>query len=285
MCSSLDPTDLEAQPPRPSTRLLTRAHDLTPGEVHVWWVDLDAVDEANCAFWAVLSPDERERIARLRFPADRIRVAHARGALRQVLARYLDLEPAALQFAYGRRGKPALASDAASVRFNVSHADGRAVVAVARGADVGVDLERIRPDADHELIAERFFSPAERAALKALPAAQRCQAFFVCWTRKEAFVKADGDGLGIPLHAFDVMAPGADRPILVRHEGAPTGADWDLLDLDGGAGFAAALAVKGRCAAVRSFRFAPNPAAVAPSQPRRDARTSRRRGWTGAGAP
>lgn len=157
----------------------------------------------------------------------------------------MGVPPGRVAFAYGAQGKPRLAGD--GVRFNLSHAEDEAVLAVARDRELGIDIERIRPDVECDEIAQRFFSPAETAALMALPSSARPPAFFAGWTRKEAFIKAKGGGLGIPLADFEVSLDPAGPARLLRTSWDPDDAGrWWLQALDAPAGFAAALAVEGQ---------------------------------------
>ena len=217
---------------------------LAPGEVEVWAACLDELPEA--ALGVPLSADERERGARFRFERDRRRFVTARGLLRVLLGRYLDLDPAGLRFAHGPRGKPFLA-EADGLRFNLSHSGGVALLAFARGRELGVDIEEERPVPEAADIAGHYFSAREGAELKSLRADEQTAAFFRCWTRKEAFVKATGDGLSRPLDGFDVTLGPGEPARLVRVEGEPEAARrfwlWDLRPLTG---FAGALAVEGR---------------------------------------
>ncbi len=217
-------------------------------EVHVWRVDLDGVPEGAVA--SSLSADERERAGRFRFERDRRRFVVARGVLRRLLGRYLDREPARVRFGYGPRGKPFVAAGG-GLRFNLSHSAGLALLAFGWRREVGVDVERVRPVPEAEDIARRYFSRWEEAELRRLPAGERQAAFFRCWTRKEAFVKATGDGLSRPLDGFDVtLAPGEPARLL-RLAGEPAaGHRFWIEDVSPGRGFAAALAVEGSPARV-----------------------------------
>jgi 4'-phosphopantetheinyl transferase len=222
---------------------------LSSAEVHVWRarLDLDA--------WCVeplhhhLSADELQRAARFHFPRDRRRYTVARGVLRHILGRYLRRPPSELRFRYSAYGKPALA-DAfadAEVRFNVSHSHEMALFAVTSGREVGVDIEYLGREIRGEEIAERFFSAHERANLRALPAEMRHQAFFNCWTRKEAYIKAHGEGLSLPLDQFDVsLAPGEPAALLATRSDPQEALRWSLQTLTPGPSYVAALAVEGR---------------------------------------
>jgi 4'-phosphopantetheinyl transferase len=226
------------------------------GEVHVWRTALDLDPPRVAALAASLSADERDRAARFHFERDRVRFTVARGVLRALLGRYLDLPAPALAFDYGQHGKPSLAAAAvarpvdgapgAELRFNLSHSAGVALCAVTRGREVGVDVEGLRADFATDEIAERFFSPAERAALRALPAGARCAAFFACWTRKEAYIKARGLGLSLALDAFDVsLAPGEPAALLATRDEPGALDRWLLRALDPGPDLAGAVVAEG----------------------------------------
>jgi len=209
-------------------------------EVHVWRAWLDVSAGLLGQLEASLSPDERERAARFRFVKDRDRFVAARGILRDILARYLGANAAALRFRYEAAGKPALA-DSSELRFNASHSHGLALYAVATERDVGIDIELIRPRVAEEKIAERFFRPAEAASLRTLPKEKQAEAFFRIWTRKEAYIKAVGTGLSMPLDSFDpAEVPG-----------------WEVRDLDPDPRYRAALAVEGEGWSVREFAWEP----------------------------
>ncbi|HEY6397456.1 MAG TPA: 4'-phosphopantetheinyl transferase superfamily protein, partial [Solirubrobacteraceae bacterium] len=214
-------------------------------EVHVWEGSLDLPGEAVQRFRALLSDDELERADRFRFEGHRSRYIVGRGQLRSLLARYLDAQPAALRFEYGEFDKPALAGGS-DLYFNLAHSDGVVLYAITRAAEVGIDVEveELRPR--DERLAERFFSPSEAAMLRSLPRSERPRAFLRCWTRKEAFLKARGDGLQLALDAFDVsLAPG--QPVAVTRTEWSTSepTEWSLTDLsDEHAGYIAALAIR-----------------------------------------
>jgi 4'-phosphopantetheinyl transferase len=217
-------------------------------EVHIWRAALDVESEYVAALRDTLAADEQARAERFRFPVDRARSVVARGLLRAIIARYLHREPGEIVFRYGPSGKPSLRDETGSggIRFNVSHADGVALYAVTRGRDVGVDIERIRADMASERIAERFFSPREVAALRALRPDRQCEAFFTCWTRKEAYVKARGAGITAGLDQFDVsLAPDEPAAILANREASEAHRRWSLHHLAPGPGYVGAVAVEG----------------------------------------
>jgi 4'-phosphopantetheinyl transferase len=205
--------------------------------VHVWRAELAKASPE------VLSADEREKAAQFHFDKDRHRYVSARGILRQLVGRYEQAPPNAIQFTYNTFGKPAL--DGSSLRFNASHSGGFALFAFARHGNIGVDLERIRPDFASREIAGQFFSEAEISALRAVPRESQSAAFFACWTRKEAFIKAHGSGLSLPLHKFVVSLDEPARLLRTDFDPAAAG-QWTLHDLDAGEGFAAALAIEGK---------------------------------------
>jgi 4'-phosphopantetheinyl transferase len=181
---------------------------IEPHDVHVWSLRLDLSRTAHDRLEGVLSAGEASRAERLVVAANRRRYVAAHGLLRLVLSGYLGVRPDHVALETGAGGKPRLANREGP-RFNLSHAGALGLVAVSADREVGVDIEEIRDVGDLEGLAETCFSPVERAALTAVPAAQRRWAFFAGWTRKEAFLKVLGDGLSRPLDSFDVsLAPG-----------------------------------------------------------------------------
>jgi 4'-phosphopantetheinyl transferase len=217
-------------------------------EVHVWRAALNLEKPRLHSLKQILSEDERARTERFYFEKDREHFIAARGLLRTILGRYLDQEPSELRFCYSRYGKPSLAASAgeSALRFNISHAHGLALYAVTSGREIGIDLEHLRADFAGEDIAERFFSRREVEALRALPADMRQKGFFNCWTRKEAYIKARGEGLSLPLDKFDVsLAPGEPAALLSTPGDPREAARWSLRELEPGPGYVAALVVEG----------------------------------------
>jgi 4'-phosphopantetheinyl transferase len=218
----------------------------------VWRVALDHPPVETAALRRVLSGTERRRADQFRFEHDRLRYEAARGALRIMLGRYLATDPALVVFAYGPRGKPRLEGHA-GLHFNVSHSGGLALLAFAR-RPLGIDVEHERDLPDAGEIAERFFSPREAERLRALPPSERRAAFFRCWTRKEAWIKATGEGLAQPLDSFDVSFATGEPPGLERVAGQPGEAErWWLADLRPAPGWAGALAMRGEPSALRTW--------------------------------
>ena len=217
---------------------------LPSDEAHVWRIELDVAPEHIERAMAILSEDERARANRFRGRQLQTRFARARGAVREILSRYLSCDPARLQFRYGERGKPSL-EGGGGIEFNVSHSGELALCAVTRGRAVGVDVETVRADKPLERLAKRFFSAGEAAALDRLAPEERVQAFFQCWTFKEAYIKARGEGLAIPLDRFEVTWSGdsADAHLCVAGDAAESDR-WVLRRLKIDAGFAAALATE-----------------------------------------
>ncbi len=217
-------------------------------EVHVWRAALNVQASHVQCLRRTLTADERSRAERFHFQKDREHFIVARGLLRAILGRYLDVEPSQLRFSYSPYGKPSLARESGSgdLCFNVSHADGLALYAVTRGRQLGVDIERVRADLADEQVAERFFSQQELAELRTFSGSMRSQAFFNCWTRKEAYIKARGEGLSLPLDQFDVsLAPGGPAALLSTAGNPQEAFRWSLRELNPGSGYVAALAAEG----------------------------------------
>ena len=221
--------------------------------VDIYPVRLDAdtasLDSARLdSLYEILSPQERERAGRYRFAEHRREYIVCRGTLREILSHYLEVHPGRIEFIYNRDGKPRLRHsdrNASDVRFNVSHSGGWALQAVTRGGEVGIDIERADPRFAQEQIPERFFSPGEVAQLRSLPAHEQTAAFFRCWTRKEAYIKARGMGLALALDSFDVSLGPNDSPAFLRGAGDWSVQDLPLRDLGVPAGYAAAIVAEG----------------------------------------
>ena len=221
---------------------------LSHTDVHVWRASLNLAAARVQCFRTLLATDEVSRAERFHFQQDRQHFIAARGLLRLILSQYLEVEPGQLRFCYGRHGKPALATPSGQppLTFNVSHSRGLALFAVTWGRAIGIDLEYIRPIEARQQIAANYFSPRENAALLALPLSMQHEAFFGCWTRKEAYIKARGDGLSLPLDQFDVSLSPNEPARLLKTGGEPQeAARWSLQELYPAPGYAAALAVEG----------------------------------------
>src|SRR5579863_6116720 len=213
-------------------------------EVHVWRASLDLPPAQIDSFLQTLAPDEQSRADRFYFRGDRERFIAAHGILRSILGLYLNSAPKCLSYCYGSHGKPALADQPRhdAIRFNLSHSCAIALYAVARRHEVGIDVESIR-DLEVAQIAQRFFSRRETATLSALPTDLRKHAFFLCWTRKEAYIKARGEGLSLPLDQFDVsLIPGEPAALLATRPDSSEALRWDLRELAVAPGYVGALA-------------------------------------------
>ena len=232
--------------------------ELDARDIHVWAADQDGLGRDAGELAASLSDDERSRAARFHFERDQRRYVVRRGLLRAILARYLAVRAADVSFVYGPKGKPAVAPGlpGRALHFNLSDCEALVVYAVTAARAVGVDVERVRtlPDADD--VAERFFSLSERDVLRRLTPEQRPTAFFTCWTRKESYIKAIGDGLSCPLDRFDVtLAPG-DAPAIVRiGDERQAAARWAVWELQPAEGYVGALAIEADDVRVRYWRW------------------------------
>jgi 4'-phosphopantetheinyl transferase len=218
---------------------------LDAGEVHVWSAKLDPPAGQLSRLQKSLAPDEVERAGRFRFWRDQRRYVAGRGILRALLGHYLETRPEDIQLSYSAYDKPFLEEN--SLQFNLAHSHNLALFAFCQTVDIGVDVERIRQVRDAEGIAQRFFAPEENQIFQATDADQRDEAFFACWTRKEAFIKAVGEGLSYPLDSFEVaFAPGKEAQ-LVSVDGSRTKAvRWSLYSLSPAPGYTGALAISGR---------------------------------------
>jgi len=232
----------------------------TAGEVIVLMVSLS---DQHDGLWELLDSDERERANGFYFARDRYDYIAAHGLLRLVLGRQLGVDPRALRFGRGRHGKPHLVPPT-ELRFNLSHTHGLIAVAFCRGRDVGVDVEAVREASKIEAIGRQFFSPEEVEDILALPPADQRAAFFRCWTRKEALIKATGMGLSLPLDTFRVSTGFAIVPRGQRwwRQEGPRCTQWSIMDVRAAAkGYVAALAANGP--ALTASQERPNPIADA----------------------
>jgi len=229
-----------------------------PHVVDVWVAPLDLPEDRQRALWPLLSDDEHTRASRFFRELDRRRFAVARGTLRSILAAYLDRPPAGLAFGADRYGKPYLLAGAerSTLRFNLAHSGELAVYAFVQQRQVGVDVEQIHDLPDAPELARRFFSPYEHEVFVSLPESQRLEAFFTCWTRKEAYLKGHGSGLSQSLQDFDVtLAPGSPASLL-RHRTDPGMAGrWSLWHLVPAPGYVGALAVENGAAMIRCWSW------------------------------
>jgi 4'-phosphopantetheinyl transferase len=222
---------------------------LPAAEVHVWRATVNLNTAELGALQKVLSPDEQARVERFYFEKDRRRFIACRGTLREILARYLKCEAARLEFSCSRFGKPSLAPTVSgdNIHFNLSHSNDLALYAVSRFPEIGVDLEWVRKDFPCDQIAQHYFTPREIKTLRSLPDEMKYEAFFNGWTRKEAFVKARGKGLSLPLDRFTVsLAPGEPAALLRTEDNSEEASRWVLMGIIPADGYLAAIAAKGR---------------------------------------
>jgi 4'-phosphopantetheinyl transferase len=216
---------------------------LGSNEVHIWRASLDVDSTVRERLSAVLSTAEQERMARFAFARDRNRYAVARAILRQLLGGCLREPPQDVALETHPQGKPILTATARipGLRFNLSHSHEFALFAFCLDHEVGIDIEKIKPQAAFEGIESHYFSPKERAELETLPRHLRQEAFFLCWTRKEAYVKARGGGLKVSLESFSVsLTPG--KPAVLQSSDEER---WSLYSLEPTAGFVGALVAEG----------------------------------------
>ena len=231
------------------TPLLPQSFQLASDEVHVWTVALDVTSETSADLYATLTREERDDVARFRFERDRQRFIAAHGALRDVIARYLETQPERISYAYNAFGKPALGPEFdGRLKFNLSHSNGFALIAITADSDVGVDVEHVRAHADFAAIASGFFSAAEVEHLTALPSPLCAEAFLSCWTKKEAYLKASGEGLAKPLNRFSVpLTSDCETPAYFYAASADIGPAkrWSLYTLKPAPDYIGAVAIEG----------------------------------------
>lgn len=221
---------------------------LTASDVHFWSIQLDQDESASSSAASLLSSDEIQRFERFKPATVRRRFALARGSMRAILGRYLNLPPASLEFRYGEQGKPSLAPEQnpSDLRFNLTHSHELAVLAVAIGREVGLDVEHLRDNIEFAKLALRYFSPSEARTLDSLQGEELKRQFFRIWTAKEAYIKAIGKGLRIPLDQFDIQVGHDHSPALLETRHAPGEKHrWTFSSFDGGADYLGTLAIEG----------------------------------------
>jgi 4'-phosphopantetheinyl transferase len=228
--------------------------------VDVWLASLEQPPAIVESLRNLLSTDERDRADRFHFEKDRRHFIVARGGLRKLLGNYLGIAPNLIRFDYADHGKPRLAGEIQQqhtpLEFNLAHSGGLAVYAFTSLGEIGVDLERIKPEFPGDDIARRFFSAAEVACLEQLEPEARALAFFTCWTRKEAFIKANGMGLALGLDQFDVtLSPGEPVALLGTRWDENEAARWSLRALEIEQGYVGAVAVQAHDWALNCWEF------------------------------
>lgn len=231
---------------------------LPADEIHIWFGLLDQPVSEYSSFIQTLSIDERLRAERFHFQKDRKRFIVRHGMLRIILGCYLGAKAREIRFYHGKNGKPAIAEtcDKGTIQFNLSHSNGVALFAFARKHKIGVDIEHIRDIAETEQIVERFFSTNENEVLRSLSENQKREALFNGWTCKEAFVKALGDGLSLPLDKFDVSLLPGESAGLLRIEGdSREASQWSIQNFKPAPDYVGALAVKSRLFEIKHMQW------------------------------
>ncbi len=214
---------------------------LIHGQVHIFRMKLDGVARVDLGH--LLDSHEQARSQRFLFEIHRTRFINTHIQTRQILGYLLGVDPASLAFTYNEYGKPALTGS--SLRFNISHSQDWGLLAATLDQEIGVDIEVVRHEVNRSAIAARFFAPQEVQELQSLPESKQAEGFFHCWTRKEAYIKARGLGLKIPLRQFTVSVdPDQPARLLNTEPGAPS--TWTAAALDPGPGFCGAVVVEGK---------------------------------------
>jgi 4'-phosphopantetheinyl transferase len=233
---------------------------LADNEIHVCATTLSVPPEALARFAATLSPDETERAGKFKFEKHRNRYIAGRGALRNILAQYLHANAADLRFIQLENGKPALAENfaKAGIHFNLAHSENLALIAVTQLGMVGVDVEYVRPIKEMDALVARFFSPRENDAFQKIPDNEKPAAFFNLWTRKEALLKATGEGITRSLSLVEVsFLAGEPARLLAISGDAAKAAQWSLRDLSPATGFTGAVAIQTRDVEVQCWKRLP----------------------------
>ena len=232
--------------PSPSNGQMSQV--IARDEIHLWLVSLELSEAYLRYLWGLLSGDEQQRADRFHFERDRLRFIASRGTLRCILSGYTHLPPERLRFQYGSSGKPALSEDwnPSDLRFNLSHSHELALYAFVPCHEIGVDIERVYQVQDVETLARRFFSRREYETLQSSPEYLKLEVFYNCWTRKEAYIKACGDGVSMPLDRFEVSLALNEPAQLFSIEGSQAEASrWQLHAFVPAPDYIAALAVEG----------------------------------------
>lgn len=225
---------------------------MTTADVQLWSIDINPARYESDDFLTCLSNDELQRAGRLRLVEHRDRWIASRAMLRIILSSVIHRPPESLVFEYDEYSKPRLGGldGGPPVHFNLTHSGDLALLAVTSVAPVGIDVELEKPFPDIEAVVERFFSAAERSAFSTLSGdEERLTAFYRCWTRKEAYLKALGCGISKPTTTFDVtFLEGADPKVVAINGDHKAAADWSLFDLPVVSGYTGSLAIRSRAA-------------------------------------
>lgn len=232
---------------------------LADNDIHLWATTLIPGPDILASFAATLSPDEMARANRFKFEKHRNRFVAGRGALRGILAPYIRAAAPELSFSYSTNGKPELSGESAKagLHFNLAHSEDLALVAVTRIGVVGVDVEEVRPIKEVDALVARFFSQRENEAFQKVPEAQKPAAFFNLWTRKEALLKATGEGITKSLNLVEVsFLPGEPARLLAIAGNVAQAEQWSLRELLPAVGFTGAVAIQAQDIAIHCWKWA-----------------------------
>jgi len=228
---------------------------LSDEEVHIWCADLELDECFQSSFLKFLSADEKARAQEFRFAEDSRNFIVARGILRSLIGKYLDINPTEISFQYSKFGKPSIAGNN-FLQFNISHSQNIALLAFTNKFNIGVDVEFVNPNIEIKDIAERFFSTNEIMNLFGLPEKEQALGFFNCWTRKEAFIKAVGEGLSFPLNNFEVsLEPNQQAKLLATHWDPKAVSKWSMHSILPGANFVGCLVIEGLVQKVKFWNW------------------------------
>jgi 4'-phosphopantetheinyl transferase len=228
---------------------------LSDEEAHIWRADLEIDECFQSSFLKLLSSDEKNRAQKFRFAKNSQNFIAARGILRSLIGKYLEINPAEVSFQYSKFGKPGIAHNN-SLQFNISHSQNVALFAFTKRFTIGVDVEFVNPNIEAKDIATNFFSKNEILNLLALPEEQQSLGFFNCWTRKEAFIKAVGEGLSFPLDKFEVsLEPDKPAKLLATHWEPEAVSKWSMYSMSPGANFVGSLVIEGLAQQVKFWNW------------------------------
>ncbi len=228
---------------------------LSEEEAHIWRADLELNESSQGSFLKLLSSDEKNRAQKFRFTKDSRNFIAARGILRSLISKYLEINPAEISFQYSEFGKPLFANNN-SLHFNISHSQNIALFAFTKKFNIGVDVEFVNPNIEVKDIATKFFSANEIMNLFALPEQEQTLGFFNCWTRKEAFIKAVGEGLSFPLDKFEVsLEPDKPAKLLATHWEPKAVSKWSMYSILPGSNFVGSLAIEGLIEQVKFWNW------------------------------
>lgn len=222
-------------------------------EIHVWRINFNAQLKAQRFFHDLLNPDEKDRVSKFRFAKDKRKFNISRGVLRILVGEYLEMDPQKVTFRYEKYGKPQLQHET-RMKFNVSHSGDMAIIGFVKDYDIGVDIEHVKNDFNVLDLAENFFSRHEIEMLRTIPPKEQPLAFYRCWTRKEAFIKAEGSGLSFPLHEFTVSMTKDNEAKLEHTDWNPDAKhQWSMFSFKPAQNYIAALAINDSATSFKVF--------------------------------